>query len=208
MTNTENFAVELGFISNTRIRDFVSYILDNLPDYFRHIGASTSGKYHPAYTIGEGGLIRHTKAAVAIAQDLFRADFYNFTDNDKDVVTAALILHDGLKCGMWEDHTAFDHPLLMSDFILKKYGEFVEKNNMNNIILDLHFGTKVMAIADAVSSHMGKWNTSKYSDAVLPTPETDIQKCVHLCDYLASRKHLIFDFEVYADELNNKGENL
>lgn len=208
MTNTENFAVELGFISNTRIRDFVSYILDNLPDYFRHIGASTSGKYHPAYTIGEGGLIRHTKAAVAIAQDLFRADFYNFTDNDKDVVTAALILHDGLKCGMWEDHTAFDHPLLMSDFILKKYGEFVEKNNMNNIILDLHFGTKVMAIADAVSSHMGKWNTSKYSDAVLPTPETDIQKCVHLCDYLASRKHLIFDFEVYADELNNKGENI
>ena len=208
MTNTENFAVELGFISNTRIRDFVSYILDNLPDYFRHIGASTSGKYHPAYTIGEGGLIRHTKAAVAIAQDLFRADFYNFTDNDKDVVTAALILHDGLKCGMWEDHTAFDHPLLMSDFILKKYGEFVEKNNMNNIILDLHFGTKVMAIADAVSSHMGKWNTSKYSDAVLPTPETDIQKCVHLCDYLASRKHLIFDFDVYADELNNKGENL
>ena len=109
---------------------------------------------------------------------------------------------------MWEDHTAFDHPLLMSDFILKKYGEFVEKNNMNNIILDLHFGTKVMAIADSVSSHMGKWNTSKYSDAVLPTPETDIQKCVHLCDYLASRKHLIFDFDVYADELNNKGENL
>lgn len=208
MTNTENFAVELGFISNTRIRDFVSYILDNLPDYFRHIGASTSGKYHPAYTIGEGGLIRHTKAAVAIAQDLFRADFYNFTDNDKDVVTAALILHDGLKCGMWEDHTAFDHPLLMSDFILKKYSEFVEKNNMNNIILDLHFGTKVMAIADAVSSHMGKWNTSKYSDVVLPTPKTDIQKCVHLCDYLASRKHLIFDFEVYADELNDKGENL
>ena len=46
MTNTENFAVELGFISNTRIRDFVSYILNNLPDYFRHIGASTSGKYH------------------------------------------------------------------------------------------------------------------------------------------------------------------
>ena len=208
MTNTENFAVELGFISNTRIRDFVSYILDNLPDYFRHIGASTNGKYHPAYTIGEGGLIRHTKAAVAIAQDLFKADFYNFTDNDKDVVTAALILHDGLKCGMWEDHTAFDHPLLMSDFILKKYSEFVEKNNMNNIILDLHFGTKVMAIADAISSHMGKWNTSKYSDAVLPIPETDIQKCVHLCDYLASRKHLIFDFGVYADELNDKGENV
>ena len=95
MTNSENFATELSFITNDNIRDFVSFVLNDLPDYFRHIGASTSGKYHPAYTIGEGGLIRHTKAAVAIAQDLFRADFYNFTDTDKDIVTSALILHDG-----------------------------------------------------------------------------------------------------------------
>ena len=56
------------------------------------------------------------------------------------------------------------------------------------------------AIAGAVASHMGKWTTSKYSDIVLPRPKTDIQKCVHLCDYLASRKHLIFDFDVYAEE--------
>ena len=56
------------------------------------------------------------------------------------------------------------------------------------------------AIARAVASHMGKWTTSKYSDVVLPRPKTDIQKCVHLCDYLASRKHLIFDFDVYAEE--------
>ena len=27
------------------------------------------------------------------------------------------MLHDGLKCGMWEDKTAFNHPLLISDFI-------------------------------------------------------------------------------------------
>lgn len=206
MTNSENFASELGFIISEKIRDFVSFVLDDLPDYFRHIGASTSGKYHPVYTIGEGGLIRHTKAAVAIAQDLFKADFYNFTDSDKDVVTSALILHDGLKCGMWEEHTAFNHPLLMSDFILKKYGEFIEKHHINTITnaLDLSFGVSILTISDAVASHMGKWNTSAYSDDILPVPETDIQKCVHLCDYLASRKHLIFDFDVYAEELEPK----
>ena len=158
MTNSENFATELSFITNDNIRDFVSCVLDNLPDYFRHIGASTSGKYHPAYTIGEGGLIRHTKAAVAIAQDLFRADFYNFTDTDKDIVTSALILHDGLKCGMWEDRTAFNHPLLMKDFIMKKYNEY---SGCREDCL-----TDITEIANAVASHMGKWNTSTYSDDI------------------------------------------
>lgn len=196
MTNSENFATELSFITNDNIRDFVSFVLNDLPDYFRHIGASTSGKYHPAYTIGEGGLIRHTKAAVAIAQDLFRADFYNFTDTDKDIVTSALILHDGLKCGMWEDRTAFNHPLLMKEFIMKKYDEY---SGCREDCL-----TDITEIANAVASHMGKWNTSTYSDDILPVPETDIQKCVHLCDYLASRKHLIFDFDVYAEELEPK----
>ena len=190
MTNTEDFAVELNYIKNGIIRDFVSQILETLPDYFREIGASTSGKYHPAYTIGKSGLIRHTKAAVAIAIDLFRADFYDFTDYDKDIVVASLILHDGLKCGMWEDHTAFDHPILMANHIRA----FATKNGIMDIYVD--------NIADCISTHMGKWTTSKYSEVVLPKPKTDMQKCVHLCDYLASRKHLIFDFDVYAEELN------
>ena len=30
MTNSENFATELNFITNDNIRDFVSYVLDNL----------------------------------------------------------------------------------------------------------------------------------------------------------------------------------
>lgn len=202
MTNSEIFVTELEFISNKKIRDFVSFVLDDLPDYFRHIGASTSGKYHPAYTIGEGGLIRHTKAAVVIAQDLFKAD----SDNDKDIVTSALILHDGLKCGMWEEHTVFDHPLLMEDFVYKKYEEYIKRNHLDNInnITDLLFGENIHIIAQAISSHMGKWTTSKYSDITLPIPKTNIQKCVHLCDYLASRKHLIFDFNVYTEEVESK----
>ena len=200
--NTETFARELGYIKNDRVRDFVGYVLDRLPDYFRHIAASSSGKYHPAYTLGEMGLIRHTKAAVAIAQDLFTAEIYDFTQNDMDIVTSALILHDGLKRGMYEDHTAFDHPLLMENFIYEKYEEYIKENNLENInnMTDLIFGENIHAIAGAVASHMGKWTTSKYSDVVLPRPKTDIQKCVHLCDYLASRKHLIFDFDVYAKE--------
>ena len=42
---------------------------------------------------------------------------------------------------------------------------------------------------------MGEWNENKRSSTVLPKPETDIQKFVHMCDYLASRK----DIEVLFD---------
>ena len=200
--NTETFARELGYIKNDRVRDFVGYVLDRLPDYFRHIGASSSEKYHSKQCLGEGGLMRHTKFAIAVAQDLFTAEIYDFTQSDRDIVTSALILHDGLKRGMYEDHTAFDHPLLMENFIYEKYEEYIKENNLENInnMADLIFGESIHAIAGAVASHMGKWTTSKYSDVVLPRPKTDIQKCVHLCDYLASRKHLIFDFDVYAEE--------
>lgn len=64
MTNTTNttnvansitFARELNYIKNERLRSFTDYVLDKLPDYFRHIGASSSGKYHPSYTLGAGG---------------------------------------------------------------------------------------------------------------------------------------------------------
>lgn len=213
MTNTTNtnnvansvtFARELNYIKNERLRNFTGYVLDKLPDYFREIGASSSGKYHPSYTLGAGGLIRHTKAAIAVVQDLFTAEIYDFTQNDRDIVTSALILHDGLKRGMYEDHTAFDHPLLMENFIYEMYEEYIKINHLENInnITDLIFGENIHTIAGAVASHMGKWTTSKYSDTVLPRPKTDIQKCVHLCDYIASRKHLIFDFDVYDHEMD------
>lgn len=204
VVNSITFARELNYIKNERLRNFTGYVLDKLPDYFRHIGASSSGKYHPSYTLGAGGLIRHTKAAIAIAQDLFTAEIYDFTQNDRDIVTSALILHDGLKRGMYEDHTAFDHPLLMENFIYEMYEEYIKINHLENInnITDLIFGENIHTIASAVASHMGKWTTSKYSDTVLPRPKTDIQKCVHLCDYIASRKHLIFDFDVYDHEMD------
>ena len=53
----------------------------------------------------------------------------------------------------------------------------------------------VKQVALAVSSHMGAWNTNPYSDKVLPLPETEIQKFVHMCDYLASRKGLLVPFD-------------
>lgn len=186
--NSETFIKELNYIKDDELRNFVSQVLDNLPDYFRHIGASTSGKYHPTYTLGEGGLVRHTKAAVGIAKELIRAElpFTNIVDDiETDVVYSSLILHDGLKCGMWEDKTAFDHPVLMSNFIK----EMADKLNYN----DKPF---IRMICKCVETHMGKWNTNPDYNFTLPTPKTGLQQLVHLCDYLASRKNLEYKFDI------------
>ena len=54
--------------------------------------ASSSGKYHPGYALGVGGLVRHTKATLIIAKMLFQTT--NFSKEDEDLVFAALSLHD------------------------------------------------------------------------------------------------------------------
>ena len=187
-TNSEIFATELSYIVNDNLRIFISQCLDGLPDYFRYIGASTSGKYHPAYTLGEGGLVRHTKAAVGIAKELIRAElpFADILDDlDTDVVYSALLLHDGLKCGMWEDKTAFDHPMLISKYIKDK-----------SIELNFNDDESIKLICNCVERHMGKWNTNPDYDFKLPTPKTGLQQLVHLCDYIASRKNIEYKFDI------------
>ena len=49
----------LNTFENDDIKDFAIVLLDNLPEYIWHVGASSTGKYHPAYSLGEGGLMRH-----------------------------------------------------------------------------------------------------------------------------------------------------
>ena len=47
-----------------------------LPEYFFEVAASSTGKYHPVYALGVGGLVRHTIAAVEIANEMYRMDMY------------------------------------------------------------------------------------------------------------------------------------
>ena len=86
---------------------------------------------------------------------------------------------------MWEDKTAFDHPLLISKYIKDKS---IELNFETPWIID--------CICRCVESHMGKWNTSPDYDFELPKPHTKVQQLVHLCDYLASRKNIEYKFDV------------
>ena len=176
------FDKEIEYITDIRIQQSARTIINNLPDYFFEIQAASTGKYHPKYALGEKGLIRHTKAAVYFANTLF--GIYKFDDNTKDLIILSLLIHDGLKKGIKEEkYTRFDHPIIVGEFL-------------DSIKKDLSLNDKELdEIKNNVSSHMGKWNTNEYSDVVLPLPTSVTQKFVHMCDYLASRKEIHFEFD-------------
>lgn len=182
----ETFKRELSYIKNEKYRENAKELINMLPDYFFEVAASSTGKYHPSFALGNGGLVRHTKVAVKIAYEISTNDSigYVFTDDEKDLMIISLIMHDGLKHGISkEKYTRFDHPLLMANFIR----ENKDKLTFNDDEIDF--------IAENISSHMGQWNTNPYSDVVLPLPKNKYQKFVHMCDYLASRKFLDVTFE-------------
>lgn len=182
MNKIDNFIKELGFIRNKDIRELTKDLIEQLPDYFFKVAASSTGKYHPDYALGDGGLVRHTKAAVRIADELFRLEMFTPLLEQRDLIISALLLHDGLKHGKTLGvYTVADHPVQAAEFI-KEYCKNKE------------IGEK---IAELVLTHMGQWNTSYKTGAVLmPKPTTKAQSFVHLCDYLASRKCLEFNFSV------------
>ena len=182
MNKIRYFTKEISYIKDESKRRDIEVLINLLPDYFFTIPASSTGKYHPKFAGTVSGLVKHTKAAVRIAYDLFET-VNNFSDNDKDLIIMALIMHDGLKKGMEEEkYTRFDHPLLVSKMIME---------NANNLEMDIDNVRKMCML---IESHMGKWNTNKYSKVELPVPTSEIQRYVHRCDYLASRNYLNIKF--------------
>lgn len=190
MNKIKVFEKEIDYIKNGDYKENLKILIDDLPDYFFEVEASSTGKYHPNYALGNMGLVRHTKAAARIGYELLNDPSIGdkYTIREKDLMIISLILHDGLKCGNpKEKYTRFDHPLLAANYVIEN------KDKLTFTDEDIEF------IASAIRSHMGPWNTNSYSDVTLPVPKTKYENFVHMCDYLASRKFL----EVPFDDNNN-----
>lgn len=182
----EVFNKELSYIKDIRIKESTITILDMLPDYFYEIPASSTGKYHPEFSLGEGGLVRHVKVAVRIAKELLDNPSIGdkYTSNEKDIMIMALILHDGLKSGLvYNRYTQYDHPTLIKNFV----NENKDKLKLTDSELDL--------FSHAVESHMGPWNTDYEKREILPKPKTKYENFVHMCDFLSSKKFLNVKFQ-------------
>ena len=186
MEKEEMFLEELSYIQDEDYSEALLNIIDMLPDYWYHEAASSTGKYHPEYALGEGGLLRHSKAAMRIGLELLEdpAIGNKYTQREKDLMLMALLVHDGLKLGLpQEKYTRFDHPILMGQFIVdnrKKIGLNEE---------DAKF------MQDVIKTHMGNWTTDYNGNEVLEPPKTKYQNFVHMCDFLASRKCLLVPFD-------------
>lgn len=186
MNKEEMFLDELEYIKDEKLQDSLLKIIESLPEYWFHVAASSTGKYHPKYSLGEGGLLRHSKSAMRIGYELLSDACIGekYTDREKDLMLIALLVHDGLKLGEKEErYTRFDHPILMANYIINNQKQYNLEED------DAKF------IADVIKTHMGPWTKDYNGNEILERPKTKYQNFVHMCDFLASKKFLQVSFD-------------
>lgn len=197
--NKSNSVMELYPIINKiitpELKHFALLVAQILPEYFYHVPASSTGKYHPVGDLGEGGLVRHTESVCNMLLDLTKPESIRnmLVQGSKpityiiDCMYVACVFHDSLKSGWQHDyeenpHTRHEHPYYAADMIL----------GMENFLPT----DTLVFIAGCIVSHMGEWNTNKFSSVVLPKPSNIYQIIVHLADYLASRENIVMEHNV------------
>lgn len=173
-------------IENDDLRILAGEMIKTIPEYWYHVGASSTGKYHPEYSLGEGGLMRHTVAVVRILNYLFESTNEFYDSRTRDILRIAGIMHDSRKSGDQDDYeinpyTRHEHPILAANVVRTFKGKGYNDDEIEEI-------------ATTIETHMGKWTTSKYSDVVLNEPKNRLQITLHQADYLASRKDIILKF--------------
>lgn len=193
----EVFAPLIESFYNDDIRDFARACLDIVPEYFWTVPASSSGKYHPMYALGDGGLVRHTLALCRIMKYILDLQCMGnvYMEREAELMLVAGMMHDTYKSGSDGDYTKskytkFNHPLLAANAVRGVKG-YIKKE-------------EVEFCAHCIESHMGEWNKDKRSNMVLPKPEDKYQILVHISDYLASRKDITLSF----DDLNYKAPEI
>ena len=212
MRTSELFEKEINLIKNEHMRNIVANTLDASPECIQTIPASSSGRYHPEYSLGDGGLSRHIKATVGIAYSMIESDVLkgllekergSYDELYEDVVYAALILHDCEKPDDTPKHTTrFDHPLIGAKLFNKMAIEYIkEKAELSNE--DKKYIIKTIPlIFNCIKSHMGKYTTAPYAKGIeLPKPASNLEWFVHSCDLLSSKKYIGFDFDKYYETL-------
>lgn len=185
MEKINYFKKELDYIFDTRLRNNMKILIELLPDYFFEVPASSTGKYHPTFALGDGGLVRHTKAAVRFAYELCNNNSIGnvFSDLEKDLIIMSIIMHDGCKSGLTKSqYTVADHPLIVSKLI---------RDNKDKLSLS---EDEINLLCSMIETHMGEFNKDYRGNAILPLPSNKYQKFVHMCDFLASKKFLDIKF--------------
>lgn len=193
-----SFRGTFELINNEKIKNFVKWVTVNAPDYFFEIPASSTSKYHPKYSLKNGGLCIHTLSTIVFANHLF--PLYKFNQLEQDLIIASLIIHDMAKNGIEiengkvvqeSNYTVAKHPLIICEYV-----EYLYKNSdeVDDDIIYVFKEGYWDIVKSNVQSHMGIWNTDyKTKEEILPKPVTQMEKFVNLCDYLGSRRNILVE---------------
>lgn len=188
-------------INDEYLKDILTeYFHNKVPTYFYTTSASQSGKYHPKYSLGEGGLVRHTISALNWYMRL--KDLNIFDNSDlislsknyiNDIICTSLLIHDTFKCGYTEvNYTVYSHPSIAANEFYKLANDYIskisDKSKSKNLNIILNY------ICDAVESHMGPWGRIQ--------PKNSIDKIVSLCDYLSAQKVVDNMYDIDSLDIN------
>lgn len=178
-------ANEIGDITDPAIKDFATKMVEEADDYFFVVPASSSGKYHPQFDLGDGGLVRHTRCVVYYAECI--SESFNFTSRQRDMIIVSALAHDIKKQGDGRlKRTVTEHPILGAEYVMQ-----IAKEVPNAFSAE-----ELSIMTQAIRSHMGKWGGKDG----LPVPETEFDKCLQAADYIASRKDILqFNFRPTED---------
>jgi len=168
------FEKEINLIQSEDLRDFTRFVFaEKVGKWFWESGASSSGKYHPSFSQGEGGLVRHTKAVIMFCEELLRMSTYAYMKEEyKDYARMACLLHDTCKYGISDEidkNCYTEHGKLAAEMTANAWKEFFDNECPELLKM-------------AITSHMGQWTSNKDD-----RPFTNIDRLVHLSDYIASR---------------------
>lgn len=193
MTRGEKISVfinELNYIKDDNLNAFARELIANAEDYFFTVPASSSGKYHPQFSLGVGGLVRHTRCVAYFAMGA--GESYNFDQHTTDLLVIAALAHDIKKQGhVSNGHTVREHPLYGADYVIEmqnKFPNFITKEDAEKI-------------AGAIRSHMGKWEGTREwvkdtTKELFPMPKDGFEQALQMADYVASRKYILsFQFD-------------
>lgn len=180
----EHLDRELNLIDDENLKNFIIEYLDKkTPDYFwTEAGAKKAG-HHPDQDYGEGGLVRHTRMCVRVADDLLRNDLFAEVIDKKNELLGALICHDTKKNGNDNSRYTFDHPTHAANSMKKFYRDEYTGEKSSKLQEQVEF------MGHCIAAHMGQWNSGygKDRNVKLPLPNDPYCAFVHLCDYIASR---------------------
>lgn len=154
---------------------------DAAPLYFWVIPSSSSGKYHPPFSQGEQGLVKHVLAGVYFVAEFARTFGLNATDTACAI--SAMAIHDLCKYGLSYDVRYFGvHECLVR--VKLGYKETGLDKDLPKELYD--------KVIRAVEHHNGNLIEGLWTSFRTPPPD-DICRCVHIADYTVSRKKFHYD---------------